>query len=325
MRRSILIAAQCLLLGGIETIPAAEGRNRTSAQMERFPVLNLYTLPGYRARSFEKSVSATSRFADPSHVARVLIASGTGARCGSSLRAGGDSFSEPPDGAAAVWRIEARLVSADSDTAVFDLRWNRTVHHPQVRPAGVADFEHRIELKDGAQGILDLVRGDPEATDACPTFAIGLGMTIASGADLPRAALKFDLWLIHRYGDGREEAVRADASAEQGSEANYVFSPLRLAIVGSRAESHDLLAEMNVSGSIIGRARQDGSIDLAVDTWRAFSLTDSGGFGSGGRKRLSVKDGETIEFELPAETNTRLPAALKPHRTALRVTARRLW
>jgi hypothetical protein len=78
----------------------------------------------------------------------------------------------------------------------------------------------------------------------------------------------------------------------------------------------------------MGRARSDGSIDLAVETWRGLMQEDRSRHfgGSGGRKRLIVRPGETVEFELPALDGRIHGAQVATwHRTAIRVTARRLW
>jgi hypothetical protein len=324
MKRTILIAAFTLILAAPDRIPAASTRRTT---LDRVPVLAIYALPGYRARTFEKAVSSRWTFTDPSLPARTLIASGTGGPCASSLHASGDPLeqTESPAGAAAIWRIEGHLVSTGDEMAVFDVKWSRTVHHAGVAAGNLSRVE-RIELKDGAEGILDLVKAEPGAADVCGSFAIGVGMTLASAADLQDAGLHYDLWLVHRFGDWRQETVRAAASARQGDEATYVFNRLRFAADGAPANGSGPATEMNVSGTIVGRARKDGPIDLAVDTWRAFSIHQrTEGFGAGGRKRLIVGEGETVEFELPVEDNPRLPVSLKSHRTALRVTARRLW
>lgn len=84
---------------------------------------------------------------------------------------------------------------------------------------------------------------------------------------------------------------------------------------------------MNWSGSIIGRARADGTIDLSVDAFVGVidAERSQGRASSSLRKQLRVRDGETVDIEFPAASWRGFAPSYAWERTALRVTARRVW
>jgi hypothetical protein len=111
-------------------------------------------------------------------------------------------------------------------------------------------------------------------------------------------------------------------TAAQGQEARFLFEPVPLA--DAKPASAPQSTTMQVSGSIRGRARSDGTIEVAVDTWRGFQR-DGAGVGAGSRKRLTARLGETIDLALPVELYRDASGAAAPHATAIRLTARRVW
>ena len=144
--------------------------------------------------------------------------------------------------------------------------------------------------------------------------------------DLAHSILDYDVWLVHRDADGREVVDRTEGRGLQGKGVDYTFKPLRY----TRAGLADLRGEVDiqVSGSVKGRVRSDGRIDVSVDAGRMVMFKGVGG-GEGGNKQASVADGETVEFELPPQ-HTRVVGegwrgeAFSGQRTAIRVTVRRV-
>jgi hypothetical protein len=81
-----------------------------------------------------------------------------------------------------------------------------------------------------------------------------------------------------------------------------------------------------------GRLRDDGRIDLAVDAWTNVGRREgSSSASAGGRTRLTVSPGETVEFEANTPRDRSLPelgdigSLLAGRSTAVRITTRRLW
>jgi hypothetical protein len=219
--------------------------------------------------------------------------------------------------ASAAWRVEARPVSIGSDEAVVDLRWSRRVRRPGLFFEQDVDREERLTLRDGARGILDVVRSTGSTPGVCESFAIALELRFGSTADERDAGLGFDLWLIDR-GAASAPPTRVRTQGGQGTDVDYSFPPIPLA--GKAGP-----ITLSVGGLLTGRARRDGTIDLTFDTRQV--VRDDRGFRSGGgRARLLVQPGETIEFELPDAHRAKLPPDLQQrHDFVMRVTTGRLW
>ncbi len=102
---------------------------------------------------------------------------------------------------------------------------------------------------------------------------------------------------------------------------------------GARADEPETELRVDVKGSVRGRLRQDGSVDLSVETERLLSYGPSEGdgehVGEGGAKMLHARPGEAIRIDLPgAPRNTQRPERyardLAGHSFALILTAKPL-
>jgi hypothetical protein len=232
-----------------------------------------------------------------------------------------------PGNAAAYWNIKAKLVSVDADLVTFDLRWERVVNDPTLVPLESRSESTRISMHEGASGVLDLVRRREPPADGCANFAVSLEVGFSGPGELSNAAIAYEVWLIQRDRD-TVSTDRFRMSAGQGEQADYFFRPIYYEADGKRAQAPATFA-VRVSGSIRGRVRSDGLIDLTVDArWGAGH--PSGSVGTGGRKLLTVKPGETVEIETPSGEGhlsgiDGLSDLMAGQRTAIRVTARRLW
>ncbi|MEO6008287.1 MAG: hypothetical protein ABIU38_09510 [Vicinamibacteraceae bacterium] len=219
--------------------------------------------------------------------------------------------------ASAAWRVQALPISVDGDEATVEVRWSRRVPRPGLLVEGNLERVQRLTLRDGARGILDVVHAAGNAPGVCESFGIAVELRFGSRADELRAGLGFDLWLVDRSAHGSSVPLRARTQAGQGQDATYGFPPLKLS--GSAGEG-----SIFVDGVVSGRARTDGTIDLIFDTKQY--IGDARGFrGADGRKRLVVRSGETIEFELSEPLRAKLPPELQRRDFALRVTTSRLW
>jgi hypothetical protein len=105
----------------------------------------------------------------------------------------------------------------------------------------------------------------------------------------------------------------------QGKGVDYTFTPLRYTRAGVPDSSGDV--DIQVNGSVKGRVRPDGRIDVSVDAGRMVMFQ---GIGSGeqGNKQATLANGETVEFELPQ--HHWMGDVFAGQRTAIRVTVRRL-
>jgi hypothetical protein len=296
-----------------------------------FPVLTIAVETGYRASSFEKS-SSGSLVLQPQRWNSVAIAASQDLCLSTAVSAApGARPGFPPDDverAAAHWAVSARLVSIEQDTITFDLRWTRVVNDPTLDPNTAMEESTRVSMRDGASGILDLVRAPTPSDDRCASFALSLGTSF--GSQIHDAAIAYDLWLVHTDRDGQRTTERFQGQTRQGEDLAYQFRPMSYTGVGTRAADGKGPLRLSMTGTIRGRVRTDGLIDLAIDGWRVVSYEHGSG-GTGGRKLLTVSDGETVEVEMPSpmlitlDRMGEMSKVFAGHRTAIRVTARRIW
>jgi hypothetical protein len=293
---------------------------RQAAKPRVVPMLGVYAMPGFQQRAPAVGAGGGIPLDPEQSVApfnAVTIESDSGGRCSHSAHMPATDISTIDERASATWRVEASPVKIDGDDATIDIRWSRRVTRPGVFFEQSIDREERLTLRDGARGILDVVRATGEAPGVCESFAIALEMRFASTADEPAAGLAFDLWLIDRKAPSTTP-LRVRTQGRQGADVTYGFPPLTL--MGSSGP-----VTFTASGVLTGRARRDGVIDLTVDAAQAVRIAHRVTSGSG-RKRLLVRSGETIEFELPDAEQAKLPPELQEHHDfALRVTTDRLW
>jgi hypothetical protein len=307
---------------GALAIASGQGESAPGLPPDLEPQLVVFTMPGYSGIVDRTGGARIPLLTDDTF--GVAIGSGVPEGCGHTLQvsASGDATVGQP--VAALWTLHARLVSYEGDSAVVDLRWTRSIRDPRLKPAEDATVEQRMMLTQGGRGILDVVTGPPNDSSVCPSFAVGVGLELRSSADLDDAGLEYDFWLVR--GGGSQRPSRARAVARQGDSTKYAFQPLDLA-AGGHTGAPAASATMNWSGSITGRARSDGTIDLSVDAFVAVMDAERSRStaSSSLRKQLRVREGETVDIEFPAESWRGLAPSHAWERTALRVTARRVW
>jgi hypothetical protein len=228
------------------------------------------------------------------------------------------------------WLVEARLLDLQQGIATVDLHWRRAVNRADIHPQDSFDAEQRLTLKDGDAGVLDLVRSEGAGASRCGAVGLSYEFRLEGAETLEHTAIQYDLWLIQSDTHGDLTTDRYRTTARQGDKAEYFFRPIGFSATAQRNDDHAPI-ELGVSGALRGRLRVDGRIDLSVDGRAALYDTDrSSVVSAAGRTLMTVNEGETVEVELP-EVKGRLRAAgdvsraFAGQRTAVRITARRLW
>lgn len=236
------------------------------------------------------------------------------------------------DRAAAAWLVEARLLDVGHGEATLDLKWTRRVNRADLTPAGSFTSAERITLREGDSRILDLIRTTHRSSAGCGSFGLTYGVQFEGPRTLSDAAIGYDLWLVQKDADGELVTDRYRVTAKQGQQVDYFFKPLSYTADGRRSDDAAAAILMNVSGAIRGRVRTDGNIDLTVEGSRGFTdAAATASTASHGRTMLTVRPGETIEVltDLPVPGRLSrfgdLNRVFGNHRTAVRVTAKRLW
>jgi hypothetical protein len=142
---------------------------------------------------------------------------------------------------------------------------------------------------------------------------------------LAREQVGYEMWLVHETPGAERRSDYLRLTATHGQEQAFEFPHVR---IPAEAGSHETVTELqiDVSGSVRGRIRPDGSLDLSLESERMlwYVAPDGGGehVGDGGEKLLNVQPGEVIRVELPGPSrNTQRPDRyardLEGHRFAL--------
>jgi hypothetical protein len=316
------LASVLVFVGGLSGT-AQEPTGRWDSSSETRPILSVKA-GGVGRSSIELHLNepvrlvVTPTFRDPDDL------------CVSSLQFGFDPT--VLDRAPAAWLIEARLVELRQAEATLDLKWTRRVNRADLSPGGSFTSEQRIDLREGDSRILDLIRAAHPTSTGCESFGLTYEWGLEGARTLSDAAIAYDLWLVQQDADGELVTDRYKVTAKQGQQVDYFFKPLPYTADGRRSDNGTTAILMNVSGAIRGRVRTDGNIDLTVDGSRFFTdAAATAATASHGRTVLTVKPGETVEVlsDLPIPGRLSkfgdLNGIFGKHRTAVRITAKRLW
>jgi hypothetical protein len=235
-----------------------------------------------------------------------------------SLCGVGSGSAEILSGASIGWLLEGDLVETDATGVRARLRWKRSILQPGLAHVGDFEREYEVRLEEGARMTLDLVRPEPGTADDCDGVVVQTWMDFSDPLELTSQLLDFDIWLVHREPDGRERVDRASGRTLHGQDLRYQFRTLRYDTRGIAREDGDV--ELKLGGRVKARIQPGGRIDLAVSAGRTVT---HGSLGSGehGTKQAAVRDGETVEIELPPHHSNRYTL---PQRSAVRVTVRRV-
>jgi hypothetical protein len=227
---------------------------------------------------------------------------------------GGPEFHE---GATIGWLLEGRLIEADATSARARLRWKRSVLRPGAVDVPDIEREYDLRMHEGIRETLDLVRPIAGTAEDCDGALIQAWMDFSEPPELAGQLFDFDIWLVHREADGREVLDRATGRTLHGEDLKYLFKTLRYDTRGAPQTDGDV--EVKLSGRVKARARRDGLIDLAVGLGRIVNYQALGS-GEGGSKQATIRDGDTVEFELPPhQWSNRYTLS---QRSAVRVTVR---
>lgn len=316
MRRSVIVAA---ILG----VTIFQGASADTASRVQEPATGAaphlhMSIQGLSSRGGSHGEASASWPLTAGETAQVRVRAGSPEVPSLSLCGIGSGSAEILSGASIGWLLEGDLIETDATGAQVKLRWKRSIL--QAGPANLGDFEreYEVRLEEGVRMTLDLVRPEPGTADDCDGVVVQAWMDFSDPPELASQLLDFDIWLVHREPDGREFVDRASGRTLHGQDLRYQFKTLRYDTSGIGREDGDV--ELKLSGRVKARIRPDGQIDLAVSAGR---MVTHGSLGSGehGTKQAAVRDGETVEIELPPHHSNRYTL---PQRSAVRVTLRRV-
>ena len=241
-----------------------------------------------------------------------------------TLCAGGSGDKAPLD-AAVTWQAEATLLSYDASGAALNVHWSRIVRDQTLVEGTTIDRHLQLRLGERQRQVLDLLRMPAGIDPTCDGAVITTELTFKEAEPLANSLIEYDVWLVDRDRTGHETIDHVTPRGLQGRAIDYTFRQFSYSAEGVASETGDLSVELH--GSVKGRVRPDGRIDLVVGAMRVVQHKGLG-TGDGGVKQATLGDGETTEFELPKLPGrlheVDLRTLLEGQRTAIRVKARRV-
>jgi hypothetical protein len=198
---AIVVLAAATLGGGAHALVSARSESPTT---ELTPHLALEVGGG----PVGKGTVAGSLLLEPGAWSEVTLYAGnasTRSLCdsGGVFAIPGAASGVPPDQQPIVtWKVSARLVAFDGETATMDVRWRRDLHGGDLEPGTAHEGEFRWTTAEGASSVLDLVRQARPPEPRCETRFITMRLVAGGDAALLDAAIGYDVWLVQRLPSG---------------------------------------------------------------------------------------------------------------------------
>ena len=201
-----------------------------------------------------------------------------------------------------VWKVTRTGISHVNGMLTFDLDWTR---YDDGSALPSASAKQQLTLNEGTSYPIDLLRA--ATPGSCKAGAVVVEV-VASAIEAPAFAdtvLQYDLWVTHQNATGQKQTRHLAVSAKQGAAGAFEFAPFRFDIPKMTVDQYDLDLVTRVVGAIKGRLRENGKVDIDLETRRIDRLERPAEPPAatprlGGRKTLELQLGETVEIQLPA-------------------------
>jgi hypothetical protein len=202
-----------------------------------------------------------------------------------------------------LWQVDVKPASIGLDTVTFDVDWTRTDVKDGARQVGAGD--HRtITLRQGEKHLLDFINCSSDAR--CANLFLEVQAAPVEDPSVAETAFGYDLWLVHQTTEGGKATRHSLVGGRQGEKVAFTFASVPLQLDSAAAPDADSPYRLRVSGTIVGRVKPDGTIEIALSPERTEQFPTGGGGLGAGLKTFTTKPGETISIELPATRgNTR--------------------
>jgi hypothetical protein len=217
------------------------------------------------------------------------------------------------------WTIEATLESADANSVTLAIAWQRSVVASAAggRTLPMSD-QRTVRLRPDDVHVLDLVQAEAGSASACANVLIRVRAARAEPAILVRTWQTYDLWLVYEGARGDGATRHLELAGPEDAPLSFQFAPLRWDLNGALAAAKPQAGvAVGVLGTVQGRCRADGAVDVTLDTLRRFAFGETAKTGSG-RKQFVLGPGDTVAVEIPNPTarltapGTALARALQP-------------
>jgi hypothetical protein len=210
------------------------------------------------------------------------------------------------------WQVQVQLVAIDGDKTTLDVSWTRADSVNSAAPPHVAD-RRVMTLRLGQRHVLDFlsVENLDEKTanvvlevetplDDSMSIESALSRARAESSEPSKPTLAYDLWLVHETADGRKITRRIDISGQDSLMARFRFEPLAFSVeAAGAADDPNGPVKVGVEGGVMGRVRDDGSLEMTLLSMRIISCARGLTAHESGVKQFSTLPGETTAVDLP--------------------------
>jgi len=217
----------------------------------------------------------------------------------------GDLGPEAVAKAAHVWRAKLSVLSATMQSIVLGVDWSReSVDSLGVRRNAAGD-RTTLTLREGEHHTLDFIASTAPGDDCGESLRVDVTATIAEDRRFADERIRYELWLVDQAPGRPDEVRQFVATAEHGEKLDFGLDALRWGLPGAIFKNGtDAQAVAVVRGSIRGRIREDGSIEILLGAMRDLGIaeagkTSGGRVSEGGEKALRIAPGETLGLILP--------------------------
>jgi len=179
------------------------------------------------------------------------------------------------------WRVEISRVSSVGGF-VLNVKWQRTWQRG-VRLTDGPRGATQVTLQPGVPILFDYVSASDDSVAAgrgnlqgrfqtlrsmFSCSAIGMGLELRVPAIIPQAVLEVNLWLVRTLPDGAEQSQRQVLRARQGSQAEFFFDDLIVALTSPRGRGTPPAAgastPVRTSGGITPLSSEKGKLKVEL-------------------------------------------------------------
>ena len=137
------------------------------------------------------------------------------------------------------WTVRTTPIRLSGEAATFRIQWARS--RDNGKPSTVGD-DIELTLRPGQALALDLMPQSDEASGACLSLSLGVGVVYWPEPDQDRRLLAVDLWLVERLPDGRERSQPLSLRGLYNQPIPFHFETL-----SAGTKTLDLFGELQIS------------------------------------------------------------------------------
>lgn len=220
-----------------------------------------------------------------------------------------------------VWFIEVQVLPGEFGKISLQTNWEHYYSKQRGYAQKAGGDVRQIILREKESHFLDYVNIKTSDKFLCNSnIIVEITGEIEEDATLKDELIRYDIWLQHKGKSGEVEDRRCITLGRQGDKTDFYFFPLRFPIPeGTLSDGSSLETILEISGTLQGRIRSDGTILVELNAMRWIDAervgsSRRGGVGDGGTKIFSMKSGEPVQLVLPKPTGySRFTDSLKNH------------